>query len=84
MNNKSGLALTARVMTLREVSAVLRIGRVTALRLVRSGQLRAFRAGKVWRIRREDLEQFMQPRIAVEGERAKIIAAFGRDDGRRR
>jgi excisionase family DNA binding protein len=53
-------------MTIREVSAVLRIGRVTALRLVQSGQLRAFRAGRSWRIKREDLEGFMRPHVALK------------------
>lgn len=60
MNNKNK-ALQARVLTLREVYQTLRVGRITAMRLVQSGQLRAFRAGKCWRVRLEDLEQFMRP-----------------------
>jgi excisionase family DNA binding protein len=69
------------VLTLKEIAKVLRLGRVTTLRLVQSGQLRAFRAGKAWRIQREDLEQFMQPQVAAKRETAKIHKTIGREDG---
>jgi excisionase family DNA binding protein len=50
------------VFTLAEVASLLRIGRVTAWRLVKRGDLKAFRAGKGWRVLRNDLIKF------VEGE----------------
>ena len=42
-------------MTPQEVMAFLAIGRNTFYRLVNSGELPAFRIGKLWRVRREDL-----------------------------
>jgi excisionase family DNA binding protein len=63
-----------QILTLREVAEALRLGRITTLRLVQSGRLRAFRAGRDWRILRTDLEQFMLPRTGrqdlVKGGRA--------------
>ncbi|MEN6560121.1 MAG: helix-turn-helix domain-containing protein [Acidobacteriota bacterium] len=53
------------VLTLKEVYAALRVGRVTALRLVQSGKLPAFRAGRDWRVRRADLDSFMRPALAT-------------------
>ncbi len=46
------------ILTLREVRDYLGVGERTAYRLIQSGQLSAFRIGKLWRIRRKDLEQF--------------------------
>lgn len=44
------------VYTLAEVADILRVGRVTAWRMVTNGSLKAFRAGKGWRVLRDDLE----------------------------
>ena len=45
-------------MTPREVMYALGIGRNTFYRLVNSGELKGFRIGKLWRVRREDLQDF--------------------------
>ncbi len=42
-------------LTPLDVQRELSIGKNTFYRLVRSGQLPAFRIGKLWRVRREDL-----------------------------
>lgn len=42
-------------LTPHEVMELLAIGRNTFYRLVNSGELPAFRIGKLWRVRREDL-----------------------------
>ena len=42
-------------LTPREVMELLAIGRNTFYRLVNSGELPAFRIGNLWRVRREDL-----------------------------
>lgn len=44
-------------LTPREVMQALCIGRNTFYRLVNSGDLPAFRIGKLWRVRRSDLEK---------------------------
>ena len=46
-------------LTPREVMELLAIGRNTFYRLVNSGELPAFRIGKLWRVRWADLEHWM-------------------------
>jgi len=48
------------VLKLKEVCFALRIGRVSALRLVHSGKLPAFRVGRDWRVLESDLNRFMR------------------------
>ena len=43
-------------LTPKEVMALLYIGRNTFYKLVNTGELPAFRLGKLWRVRREDLK----------------------------
>ncbi len=45
-------------LTPREVMNSLCIGKNTFYKLVNSGELPAFRLGKLWRVRREDLNLF--------------------------
>lgn len=45
-------------LTPQEVMAILAIGRNTFYRLVNTGELPAFRIGKLWRVRREDILNF--------------------------
>ena len=59
------------VFTLTEVASILRVGRVTAWRLVTSGKLRAFRAGKNWRVQQVDLEKFIDKGGVLLGKRRK-------------
>lgn len=44
-------------LTPKEVMSLLYIGRNTFYKLVNSGELPAFRLGKLWRVRREDLKK---------------------------
>ena len=41
---------TKDILTLKELQKLLNIGKNTALRLVQSGEIEAFRVGKQWRI----------------------------------
>jgi len=45
-----------RLLTPEEVADLLRVSRRTVYNWFRSGQLPAMRIGKVWRIRREDID----------------------------
>lgn len=45
-------------LTPREVMNLLCIGKSTFYRLVHSGELPAFRIGKLWRVKRSDLKRF--------------------------
>lgn len=46
------------ILTPREVMDFLCIGRNSFYRLVNTGELVAFRIGKLWRVRREEVERF--------------------------
>ena len=45
------------ILTPKEVMNLLGIGRNTFYRLVNSGELPAFRIGKLWRVRRQDINR---------------------------
>lgn len=45
-------------LTPREVMDLLYIGKNTLYKLLNSGELKGFRIGKQWRVRREDLTEF--------------------------
>lgn len=47
------------ILTPKEVQDELAIGRNTFYKLVNSGQLPAFRIGKLWRVRREDIKKLI-------------------------
>jgi excisionase family DNA binding protein len=54
-NHSQGHFLQNELLTVREVAAYLRISRVTAWRWCQDGIIPAFRIGRSWRIRRDDL-----------------------------
>ncbi|MGQ0549266.1 MAG: helix-turn-helix domain-containing protein [Armatimonadota bacterium] len=47
------------ILTVQEVAAYLRLHAVTVYRMAQSGDLPAFRVGRRWRFRREQIEQWM-------------------------
>lgn len=49
---------TYEFLTPKEVMEELAIGRNTVYRLLNSGELRAFRLGRLWRVRRSELEHW--------------------------
>ncbi len=51
-------------LTPPEVQAILAIGKNTFYRLVNSGELPAFRIGKLWRVKKKDLEDWSPSQIA--------------------
>lgn len=55
------------VLTAREVADILRLHVNTVHKLLVSGELRGFKIKSRWRVRREELEDFMSARTQ-EGE----------------
>lgn len=49
---------TYEFLTPKEIMEELAIGKNTLYRLLNTGKLPAFRIGKLWRVRRTDLEEF--------------------------
>lgn len=48
------------MITIDELCELLMIGRTTAYKLLQSGELKAFKIGKVWKISRASVEQYIK------------------------
>ena len=48
------------ILDIRETAAFLRISEKTVRRLIQRGELRASRVGCCWRIRRRDIEAYLE------------------------
>lgn len=47
-------------LTVKEVAEILRVSQPTVLRMIDDGELRAIRVRNQWRIRRADLDGYLQ------------------------
>lgn len=54
------------IYTPEEIADKLKASRRTVYRWIEKGELKAFKAGKMWRITREDLEEFLGRSIPWE------------------
>ena len=50
---------TKDILTLKELQKLLHIGKNTALRLVQSGEIEAFKVGKQWRITQNSIRKYI-------------------------
>jgi len=57
----------SQFVTVAEVAASLRVSNMTVYRLVQSGQLPAVRVGRSYRIRAEDVDQYLAERFTQAG-----------------
>ena len=57
----------ARFLTPREVADQLRVSSMTVYRLIKSGELRAVRVGKAYRILEEDVDAYLADRFTQAG-----------------
>lgn len=57
------------LLTVAEVAAELRVSTMTVYRLVQAGELPAFRIGKNYRIKREDLDAYLEAGAVRADER---------------
>jgi excisionase family DNA binding protein len=48
-----------KVYTLKEVAEILQVTRRTIYNYIKDGKLKAFKMGKYWRVRHEDLKEFI-------------------------
>ncbi len=57
------------LLTVGEVAGLMRVSNMTVYRLIKSGQLGAIRVGKNYRIRRSDVDRYLDERaVHVEEE----------------
>ena len=59
------------ILTLSEVAEYLKIPKKTAYKVVRSGDLRAFKAGKHWRVQRAELGAWIARQSTGDGGQAE-------------
>ena len=57
----------ARFLTPAEVAEQLRVSSMTVYRLIKSGELRAARIGKSYRISEDDVDTYLQSRFSDAG-----------------
>ena len=50
------------LLTVGEVASVMRVSNMTVYRLIKAGQLAAIRVGKNYRIRRSDVDRYLDER----------------------
>ena len=50
---------TDALLTIREVARYLKVVPMTVYRMIDRGDLKAVKVGRAWRIRREDLERYL-------------------------
>lgn len=56
------------LLTVGEVANIMRVSNMTVYRLIKSGQLGAIRVGKNYRLRRSDIEFYLNERaVHVQG-----------------
>ncbi len=56
------------IYTPEEMAEKLKITRRTVYRWIEKGELKAFKAGKLWRITEEDLEEFLGRSVPWQNE----------------
>ncbi len=56
-----------RFMTVAEVATLLRVSTMTVYRLIKAGDLAAVRVGKSYRLREDDVDQFLSSRYTQAG-----------------
>ncbi len=57
-----GTNLGEPLLTVGEVASLMRVSNMTVYRLIKSGQLPAIRVGKNYRLRRPDVERYLNVR----------------------
>jgi excisionase family DNA binding protein len=50
-----------KIMTIDEVASFLKLSKITIYKLVKKGELPAFRVGNSWRFHRHKIEMIAQP-----------------------
>lgn len=57
------------LLTVGEVANLMRVSNMTVYRLIKSGQMSAIRVGKNYRIRRGDVDRYLDDRAVFVEER---------------
>ena len=63
MDNKTTLQDYSDIMTIDEVVQYLKLGRSKVYSLLTSGELKGMKFGKIWRIPKESVQQYIDDRM---------------------
>lgn len=61
------------LLTIREVANYLRMGLITVYKLIKENKLQAFKVGKQWRVKKIDLQKFIEQQKQNEKSQLKKI-----------
>ena len=62
------MASEHRLLTVREVAGTMRVSNMTVYRLIRAGELPAIRVGKHFRIRENELADYLESQTVRGGD----------------
>jgi excisionase family DNA binding protein len=79
----NGLFEKERVYTLTQVAATIHVSRVTLSRAAQRGELKAFRAGKQWRVLGREVMRYLNPQTAPGADAVAAGAETGSEVGLR-
>ena len=65
---------TKDILTIKDLQKLLNIGKNTALRLVQSGDVEAFKVGRQWRVTRDGIYNLIETNTKQSPEEQPIIA----------
>ena len=57
----------ARLLTVSEVADLLRVSRMTVYRLIKDGEMSALRVGRSYRLRDDDVDDYLSRRYTEAG-----------------
>jgi len=62
------MATEHEILTVKEVSDLLRVHRTTVYKLLRDGKIPSFRVGTDWRFRKDRIERWMAEAVTVTAQ----------------
>lgn len=57
----------SRFLTVQEVADLMRVSSMTVYRLIKSGEMRAARVGRSFRVREEDVDEYLEQSYTQAG-----------------
>jgi excisionase family DNA binding protein len=60
LTKKGYTPLNQEIMTIAQVAEYLQISEMTTYKIVNEGKIKAFKIGRHWRVKKEDLTEFIE------------------------
>ena len=67
----------SELMTVEQVAAYLQLNKLTVYKFIRSGELQALRLGRSFRVRRGDVDEFLEAHKVASQRRAQAVSEVG-------